>query len=174
LGFGDTPEVARVRLMSQGIAVGLLDPAGWRREQRSSRSWVVRHAATGSVLVVRVWREPTAAVPQLCEAQARELSQNLPNREALRVVEESDVTLAEQYRSRVTVGVVRRDAASAEGHLLAFGGQGRECLMVVISASARGAEAEATVAGRLGAVSQAVFGHLRRLGIEERIAAPQR
>lgn len=113
---------------------------------------------------------PTDA--QICELDARSFRGELPERASLEVLREERRQLADGFASRVTVALERRAGGGASrAHGLAFGGEGRRCLMVVVASEASGPHAREVLSGRLGLVFSAVLARLRRMDVEGRVVA---
>lgn len=159
----------------QGLEFPLPDAAGWRLDGRERHSWVARHLPSSSQLVVRAWRFEDIARPEDCERQARLWRRELPRLAPSEQIAEAEQLLAGAYRSRVTVGVRRakREPGRLLGHVLAFGSDARDCLLVAFSTTATGASARAVIAKRLAIVERTVFQRLRRLDIEGRVSVPR-
>jgi hypothetical protein len=126
---------------------------------------------------VRAWRFNDIARPEDCERDARLWRTDLPELAAGEILETSERMLAGAYRSHITVGVRSAPTPPPErwfGHVLGFGSDARDCLMLAFSTSAAGPSARNVLAERLAIVSGSVFERVRRLEIESRVAVPRR
>lgn len=173
-GFSGSSRVIEAR--GQSLTFPLPDAAGWRRDRGETRSWVASHPATTSRLVVRAWQHDAIARIEDCERQARLWRPELAVLGPEALVEAKRVTLAGSYTSEVSVGILADDPATPDalhGHALAFGSDARRCLMLAFSTAASGPGALRVVAERLGIISEAVFGGLRRLEIDARVVVPR-
>ena len=175
-GAGFTEGFRIIEAVGQGLEFPLPDARGWRRDTREKQSWVARHRASASVLVVRAWQQDSIARIDDCERQARLWRPELPVVDAAEIVDAHEQRLAGTYEGQVTLWLqpgMSPEGAALFGHALAFGSDARSCLMIAFSTSASGPMATNTVAERLGAVTQAVFGRARRLDIGERVIVPR-
>jgi hypothetical protein len=174
-GFGDQFRV--IEAEGQGLVFPLPDPAGWRLDRRERHSWVARHSRSSSELVVRAWHFDGIARPEDCEREARLWRSALPQLAPGEILEASERMLAGAYRSHVTVGVRSAPTRPPErwfGHVLGFGSDARDCLMLAFSTSAAGPDARNVLAERLAIVAGSVFERVRRLELESRVAVPRR
>ena len=73
------PRYRRVLSKRFGVSLPLPDRKGWTLERDRSSFLVMKHAATSSSLVVRVWREGENMNRDRCEARVRRL-RDLPLR----------------------------------------------------------------------------------------------
>lgn len=164
-----------IHALGQGIEFPLPDAANWRHDRRDERSWVARHRATSSALVVRVFRHDRVARAGDCERQARIWRPDLPRPLPSEVLETGARTFADVYAGELTVFVRRAGGAGGGllGHILAFGSDAQSCLMLAFSTEARGPDAESEVALRLSALVHSVFARAHRLGIGERVQVPR-
>lgn len=172
-------EVARVEARGQGVVVALPDVEGWKHDARSERSWVARHAATRSRLIVRRWRHDSARLDD-CEREGLALAAHGPALDAADIVERQSRPLAGGDTGQLTIAVRaapargREAGAGVEGLALGFGQDGRECLMLAFSTRAAGDGATRVVGERLGVIVETVFARAARVGIADRVAVPRR
>jgi hypothetical protein len=135
---------------------------------------VATHAATGSRLVIRAFRDAGFGRGESCEAQARALDPSLP-RVDVGVLEQRRLAPAPDFELGLVVAVVP-DAAGVllRGRALAFGGDGRRCLAVTFTTSTQGAAADTVLAERLGLIVESTFARMRLRSIDQRVRGPRR
>ena len=162
-----------VEATGQGIIMPLADADAWRRDPRETRTWVARHAATHSRLLVRTFRADGVARGEDCERQLRLWRRDLP------VLPPE--TRAGTRRLRLDGDFAGDLLTSAEGpahavtgHALLFASDGRQCLCLVFSTSAEGANAASMVGARLASVARVSFERARRIPIEADVRQPER
>lgn len=165
-----------VEAAGQGLELDLPDADGWRHDGREARSFVAVHPATGSRLLIRAWMAVAIARPDDCEREMRLLRPELPALAPAERIEDRSLHVAGDHTARLVAGVVpsRAAASELEGHALLFGSDGRRCLALVYSTSARGMSAPRVIGERLGSMTRVTFERVRRLGIEERVQVPRR
>ena len=165
-----------IEAVGQSLEFPLPDAQGWRRDPREKRTWMARHLATGSTLMVRAWGHDDVAHTEDCERQARLWRPELPEPAAHELLDAREQLLAGVYAGRLTL-FVRGAAPGAPslltGYALAFGSDARSCLMLAFSTSASGPSASSDLAERLGVMAEAVFARARRVGIGERVLVPR-
>ncbi len=149
------------------------DASGWRRDARETQSWVALHRATQSRLIARAWQHDAVARIADCERQARLWRSDLPELDSSQLVEARELTLAGVYSGQIRVGVAASGADGMRGDVLAFGGYGRDCLMLAFTTQAAGPGAARVVAERLSVFSELVFERARRLNIGARVVVPR-
>lgn len=165
-----------VEAAGQGLELDLPDADGWRHEGRDTHGFVAVHAATRSRLLVRAWNADSAASPDDCERELRQLRPGLPQLAPELRVEERALRVAGDHAARLVAGVLPSSAAAGalDGHALLFASDGRHCLALVYSTSAEGEAAPRIIGERLGAMTQATFERVRRLDIDQRVRVPRR
>jgi hypothetical protein len=154
-----------VEVLGQNLVLELPDAEGWRREGHERQGWEATHARTGSRLVARTWRSDGRVGPGDCERQMRVWRPELPSLSPELRVDQHREAVAD-YAADVVAGVDAR-TLEASGLVSIFGSEGRECLCLVFSTSARGVGASATVAGRLGTMSR-LLERARRVKVQAR------
>jgi hypothetical protein len=154
-----------IEVLGQNLVLELPDAEGWRRERRERQGWEATHAATGSRLMVRTWHADGRVGRGDCERQMRLWRPDLPFLPPELRIDQHGGTVAE-YAADVVAGV---DASplEARGLVSIFGTEGRECLCLIFSTSARGEGASGLVAGRLGTMSR-LLERARRVNIQAR------
>jgi hypothetical protein len=165
-----------IEATGQGLELSLPDAAGWRHDPRQRATWVATHAATGSILLARSWRADEIARPEDCEREMRLWRPDLPVLRSEERLESRQVSLAGGYVASFTTAA-RATAAPGRpvlGHAQLFGSDGRACVCLAFSTSARGADAARAVGDRLAVVSHLVFERARRIGIDARLSVPRR
>jgi hypothetical protein len=151
-----------------GVRVPLPDGREWRIDDHAENWLVATHGASGSMLLLRAWREDAVMNRQRCEEKAR-LWRKLPERAGAEIVARKAMSVPPDFDTMVDVGVVpsKGQAEGAESGIdafaMAFGGRARRCFVYVFTTSARGQGAEEVVGERLGAMMQ---GSLEKLVFE--------
>ncbi len=152
-----------------GLQLTLPDGRAWAIDDHSGSWLVARHAATGSELALRTWREDGVSHRMRCEEQAR-LWRKLPDKEGADLVEQRSVNVPPDFDTRVEVGVVtplpgargaKATDAGIRGFVLAFGGKGHRCFAYVLTTRAEGPGAEQAVGERLAAMVQGSLEKIR-------------
>jgi hypothetical protein len=151
-----------------GVRVPLPDGQAWRIDDHTG-SWLsATHGPSGSVLLLRAWREDGVVNRARCEEKAR-LYRNLPERALAEIVEQKAVGVPKDFDTVVEVGVIASREPGKEGIMafaMAFGGWARRCFAYVFTTSARGKGTEEIVGERLGTMVQ---GSLEKLVFESDI-----
>lgn len=160
-GFADG--FALVEPRGQSVRLLLPDGPAWIVDPREKYSWVARHSASASLLVVRVWHSGGIARHESCEQQARAWRPDLPNLDPSDVVATSTPRLAGIYSSVLTVGVqnprAAADPSAVTASAVAVGYAARSCLLLAFTTFAHGPTARQQVAERLALVVPSVFLH---------------
>ncbi|MBI4702351.1 MAG: hypothetical protein HY744_14610 [Deltaproteobacteria bacterium] len=159
IGFGPVP-FDRVVSERFKISIPLPEAKSWSVVDKRSSFLVLRHGASASELVVRLWREDGNMNREGCEAQAR-LRRDMPQR-AGRLIDERRVDVPPGFDTVARVGLLApaADAPAAggapaglqAGYILAFGGWARDCFAYVYTTQAAGAEAEQILEDRLASM----------------------
>jgi hypothetical protein len=147
---------AEIRSDRFGLSFALPDGRAWQVDDRQEHWLTARHAASGSLLVVRTWREDENATRDRCEQKAR-LWRDLPKREGADVFARKRVDVPRGFDTRVELGVVPAAAgAPVGGFAMAFGGSAKRCFAFVYTTSAAGPGAETLLADRLAAMTESL------------------
>jgi hypothetical protein len=162
-----------VEATGQGILMTLPDADAWRRDARETRTWVARHTATHSRLLVRTFRADGVARGEDCERQLRLWRRDLPVLPADARAETRRLRLAGDFAGDLLTAA-EGPAHAVTGHALLFASDGRQCLCLVFSTSAEGASAASIVGARLASVARVSFERARRIPIEADVRAPGR
>lgn len=163
-----------VEATGQGILLPLPDADAWRRDPRESRTWVARHTATQSRLLARTFRADGVARGDDCERQMRLWRRDLPVIPPEARVESRRVRLDGDFAGELVTYAEGPIAHAVTGNALLFASDGRQCLCLVFSTSAEGADAASIVGARLGSITRVGFERVRRIGIEASVRAPER
>ncbi|MEP7125861.1 MAG: hypothetical protein ABJE95_33325, partial [Byssovorax sp.] len=158
LGDGVSGEFVSLRF---GLKLPLPDGKGWRIDDHDSSWFVARHAASGSELVLKGWREDAVMNRARCEERAR-FWRKIPERESADIVEKHAVDVPSGFDTVVEVGVIApalmgkkaRAGEDLRGVAMAFGGKGRRCFAWIYTTSAGGQGAEVVLGERLATMVQ--------------------
>jgi hypothetical protein len=166
----------RIEATGQGLELDLPDADGWRHDGRDARSFVAVHAATRSRLLVRAWGADAAARPEDCERALRQLRPELPVLAPEQRVEERALRVAGDHAARLVAGVLPSPGSTSAlaGHALLFASDGRRCLALVYSTSAKGEAAPRIIGERLAVMTRVTLEGVRRLDIDQRVQMPRR
>jgi hypothetical protein len=152
-----------------GLQLTLPDGRAWSIDDHAGSWLVARHAATGSELALRTWREDGIANRMRCEEQAR-LWRKLPAKEGADLVEQRSLDVPPDFDTRVEVGVVtplpgaravKDQPSGIRGFVLAFGGKAHRCFAYVFATHAEGPGAEQAVGERLATMVQGSLQKIR-------------
>ena len=157
---------ARYHSLRHGVFVPLPDGRAWQIDDHVSDWMVATHAASTSVLRLRVLREAHGMNKTKCEARARALDPNLPKAETGRVIVESDDVLPGWDAHLVAFVVPKKE--SLDAHLMVFASNLRRCLLVHYATRSSSKDSEAVVGARLGDMGDVV----RRLVLEDERTGP--
>jgi hypothetical protein len=160
VGLGEMP-VGEFVSLRFGLKLPLPDGKGWRIDDHGGSWLVATHAASGSELVLKVWREEAVTNRGRCEERAR-FWRKIPERESADIVEKHAVDVPSGFDTVVEVGVIApalvgKKAKAGEdlrGVAMAFGGKGRRCFAWIYTTSAGGQGAEAVLGERLATMVQ--------------------
>lgn len=160
VGLGEMP-VGEFVSLRFGLKLPLPDGKGWRIDDHEGSWLVARHAASGSELVVKGWREEAVMNRGRCEERAR-FWRKIPERESADIVEKHAVDVPPGFDTVVEVGVIApalvgkkaKVGEELRGVAMAFGGKGRRCFAWIYSTSAGGQGAEAVLGERLATMVQ--------------------
>jgi hypothetical protein len=144
-----------------GLKLPLPDGKAWKIDDHEGSWLIAKHAASGSELVVKVWREEAVTNRARCEERAR-FWRKIPERESADIVEKHAVDVPSGFDTVVEVGVIApalrgktaKVGEDLRGVAMAFGGKGRRCFAWVYSTSAGGQGAEAVLGERLATMVQ--------------------
>jgi len=164
LGDGQWGEFVSKRF---GARVPLPDGRGWRIDDHSGNWLSAMHGASGSMLLVRVWREDDIMNRQRCEERAR-LWRKLPERGVAEIMETRPLKVPPEFDTVVDIGIVpapphAKSDAAIDAFAMAFGARVRRCFAYIFTTNARGGTALAAVGERLGTMVQ---GSLEKLVLE--------
>jgi len=163
-----------VEVTGQNLELTLPDSAGWRHDGRQKHSWLARHAATGSSLLVRSWRAEKSARPEDCERELRLWRPELPSLSQEERFESRQLSLDGGYTAQASSGARAVPQGVVSGFAQLFGSDGRSCIGLIFSTAAQGDAAARAVGERLALVSRLVFERARHIGIETRVVVPRR
>ena len=160
IGLGEMP-VGEFVSLRFGLKLPLPDGKAWRIDDHEGSWLVAKHAASGSELVLKVWREDTVTNRGRCEERAR-FWRKIPERGIADIVEKHAVDVPSGFDTVVEVGVIApalvgKKATAGEdlrGVAMAFGGKGRRCFAWIYTTSAGGQGAEAVLGERLATMVQ--------------------
>lgn len=141
------PRYRRVLSKRHQVSLPLPDRKGWTLERDGSSFLVMKHGATSSSLVVRVWREQENMNRDRCEERVRRL-RDLPDRG--REINRRLADIPSGFDSQVDVGFAASPPGEPlAGYVLAFGAKARRCFAFAYETAAGGPRAEQIVADRL-------------------------
>jgi hypothetical protein len=176
----DIPDARWGRFPSRrfDLVVALPDGKSWRIDDHSSRWLVASHAASGSHLWARTWREPTLANRARCEARAREWAPKLPALERAQLIDRRIVPAvpAPGFDTEIVAGIEPPQASPqgerVQGFVTAFGAEGKKCVAIVFTTSLQGASAAARLGDRLALGTSIVEAVAFRSELEPDVHAP--
>jgi hypothetical protein len=152
-----------------GLRLFLPDKKGWQPQEEKSRFAVIRHAATRSTLVVRVWLENETMRAQSCEAKAR-LWRDFPTtRDAISRMRsdrprgfDTEVALGTNH-SKLSLKSGAKDVGGDKvvGYVVAFGAQLDRCFAFAYTTTLDKQQSERQMAERLMLVQRRVLNSLR-------------
>lgn len=163
-----------VEATGQGILLSLPDADGWRRDARETRTWVARHAATESRLLVRTFRADGVARWDDCERQMRLWRPDLPVLAAEARADTRRLRLDGDFSGQLLTTAAEGPAHAVTGHAMLFASDGRQCLCLAFSTSAEGSSAASIVGARLASVARLSFERARRIPIDANVRRPER
>ncbi len=149
-------------------AVELFDAARWRKAEGGSFT-VLEHAASRSVLTLRVWRAARLVRPVECEAEARLARPTLPRVDAESIIDERALEAPAEFTGSLVVGVVPTPNASTRGFALAVGAAVGRCFVLAFETAADGTDAARTVGDRLRAAVERIAPSVELRRIDERV-----
>jgi hypothetical protein len=131
------------------LSLPLPDGAAWRIDDHSQPELVATHSATRSKIVVLVVRTEGLVGRNQCEAIARE--RKVVSASEMTTVEDDDTVTQETFDTRIWVALETGGKPSAPivGHVMAFGGFLRKCLIFDYSTQIDDATDEAILSARL-------------------------
>jgi hypothetical protein len=131
------------------------------------------HPASGSRLLVSLWREDELMNRTLCESRAR-LLRDLP-RPGAQLLSERFVNIPEGFDTLVAASFDGAEGEPLTGRLIAFGGHARECFAFIFTTTAAGDEAEQILGDRLAMLQTLTLEGIERRGSDpiERVPAGQ-
>jgi len=140
------------------ISLPLPNLRAWAIDDASRAELVATEASTRSKLTLLSENEPELMNHQRCEERARTLGLVMDG--ALQPVEDAVTEGPAEYDTRVLVGVERAHAPDQRliGHVFAFGGHLRKCLVVHLATEVPSEDDEQTLSQRLA------LARLRTLG----------
>jgi hypothetical protein len=143
------------------LSIPLPSPRAWRVDDSSRAELVATEASTRSTLTVLSESEPALMNHQLCEERARTLG--LVADGALQTIEDAVTVGPAEYDTRVRVGVERGHGAERKlvGHLFAFGGHVRKCLVIHLATEVASEDDEQTLSQRLALARLRTLGGLK-------------
>lgn len=140
------------------VLVPLPDGRAWKIDDRRTPWLTATHEATGSSLIVRVWREDDLVSRQRCEERARGWREIPAAGEGVELVERRVVPLPAGFDTVLVAGV--RAAGPGKpllGFVTAFGGWARRCFAYVFTTRHRGRGAERVIGDRLATMVEGSF-----------------
>jgi hypothetical protein len=164
VGFtADAAPLPRYRSRRLSLSLPLPDGKAWRIDDHSQPELVATHGPTRSRIVVAVFGANELVGRAQCEelARARKLvPENGPG--ATRTVEDQVTITQGEFDTRIEVAIAPGDGPNGTlgGHVMAFGGFLRKCLVFLYSTTVDGAAEEPVLSGRLALVRARVLGGL--------------
>jgi hypothetical protein len=141
-----------------GISLPLPDGRAWRIDDHSRPELIATHAPTHSRVLVAVLRTDDLVGRNQCEAIARD--RKLVPEGDLTTVEDGASVTQETFDTRVWVALEpgRGPSAPIVGHVLAFGGFLRKCLIFEYSSEVDSASHADVLSARLAFARTRIFG----------------
>jgi hypothetical protein len=162
ISFSEEP-VALPRFASKRFHVSIPLPDGkqWKIDDHSRAELFALHEPTRSKLHVIVFSDPELMSRQKCEERARE-KKMVPAGD-LRTVEDAVTVGPEAFDTRLWVAVQtgKKEGDPLVGHVFAFGGFLRKCLVFHFSSEVPSAKHELVLSSRLAIARTRVFGGLQ-------------
>jgi hypothetical protein len=148
------------------LSLPLPDGASWRIDDHTRPELVATHAPTRSRIVVAILRTEGLVGRTQCEqlAQERKLAPQgigaTPG--ALRTIDEEVAITQQTFDTRIRVALVAGAAPGSPlvGHVMAFGGFLRKCLIFDFSTEVNGASDEPILSSRLAFARARILGGL--------------
>lgn len=167
-----TTRAAEVFSARQSLTLALPDRPAWHTDD-TGRWFTAQHAATGTRLWARAWREHRSVTPDEClDAARRWLPEAFPALES-EAVESRPMSAPPGYRGTLTLGARARGRA-VEGLAYVAGRDVGRCFAAAVRTEATGVAAERAVAERLAVLTDLALGSARVLGAEERVRPSER
>ena len=142
------------------MTIPLPRPRAWRIDDHSRLELVAKEGSTHSKLEVTIEDEPRLVNHAMCEERARMLG--LVPAGGLKTIEDAVIVGPEAYDTRVRVGIeAGTNGGRLVGHVLAFGGYVRKCLLVHLATEVGSEEDEATLSQRLALVRVRTLGGIK-------------
>jgi hypothetical protein len=148
--------------------VELYDPARWRRTGGGSFT-VLEHAASRSVLVLRVWKAARLVRPVECEAEARLLRPSLPRASADSIIDERPLEAPDEFSGSLVVGVEPSPTGATRGYALAVGAAVGSCFVLCFETTADGNDSAGVVGDRLRAAADRIVPSVGLGQVDDRI-----
>jgi hypothetical protein len=156
-------ELAEIRAV-----VELYDPERWQPVNGGTFT-VLEHAASRSVLVLRVWRATRLVRPVECEAEARLARPSLPRVNADSIIDERPLEAPSEFSGSVVVGVEPSPTGATRGYALAVGAAVGRCFVLAFETSADGNDAAGVVGDRLRAAADRIAPSVQLHRVDERV-----
>ncbi len=162
VAFGDDPRpLPRYHSRRLGLSVPLPDGPTWRIDDHTRPELIATHAPTQSRVMALVAHADELVGRAQCEAIAR--ARKLVPAGPMQTLEDAvDVTL-ENYDTRIVVAVEPGAGPGSPivGHVMAFGGFLRKCVLFDFSTRVDGASDEAILSSRLAFARARILGGLK-------------
>lgn len=143
------------------MSIPLPTPRAWKVNDASRPELVATEPSTRSTLTVLSELEPNLVNHQLCEERAKTLG--LFAEASLQPVEDAVVAAPNEYDTRVIVAIERHtgEGKPLVGHLFAFGGHVRKCLVFHLATAVPSEDDEKALSQRLALARLWMFGGLK-------------
>ena len=157
-----------VELDAIRAVVELYDPDRWRPVNGGSFT-VLEHAASRSVLALRVWRAARLVRPVECEAEARLARPSLPHVTADSIIDERPLEAPAEFNGSLVIGVEPSPSGDTRGYALAVGAAVGRCFVLAFETSADGTDAAGVVGDRLRAAADRIVPSVSLHRVDERV-----
>ncbi len=145
---------------SKRLLLSLKLPEGrvWRIDDHSGPELRASHPGTRSEVIVSRWSEGELVGRKQCEARARE--RGFVPRKDLRTLESTVTVGPEAFDTRQWVALEVKGSGALVGHLFAFGGNIRQCLLFHLSTEVDGVVDELVLSQRLAMAKTRILDRL--------------
>jgi len=157
----DLKPLPRYQSKRLALSLPLPDGAAWRIDDHSRPELVATHAPTRSKIVVAVMRTDALVGRSQCEDLAHE-HKLVPSGDLSTLEDEVAITQSTfDTRIRVALEVGTRADRPIVGHVMAFGGFLRKCLVFDFSTEVDGASSSPVLSSRLAFARARILGGLK-------------
>src|SRR5258706_1806931 len=145
------------------LSLGLPDGAGWKIDDHRSAWLRATHSPTQSSIGLRTWGEEGNVTRSSCYARAREWDPELPDLDAMTLIDDRTRLLFGSRDVRVAVGIVAGNATAPAtgGIVVAVSADVRRCIVLAFRTQVRGPSSQDEVADRLVIVADKVLPSLK-------------